>query len=654
MNEEDIVKAARDRMAESVDADQENRERAYEDLKFLTGDQWPQDVREEREADGKITLTINRLPQFVRQVTGDIRKMNPAINILPGDTETSEDTADIVEGLVRYIQYKSDASSVYEQTAEMAAAASIGWFRALTDYESDTSFNQEILIKRIRSPFSVYCDPAAEEATRSDARYVFITETMPQADFKEEYPNARAIDVEHDGLTDGLRHWAKDGHIVVAEYYWKEPVTREIALLEDGTTREFVKGESDEGVVQTRTVNTHRLMWAKVTGHEVLEGPIEQPSRDIPVFAVTGEEWDLGDKVYRSSVNRFAKDSQMMYNFMSSASAEYVALQPKAPYIGTVKQFEGLEGLWKEANNKNQAFLPYKPDEKAPGAPQRAAPPISSSGIANEIAKAGEDMKATTGIYDAGLGNRSNESSGVAIRQRQMESDVATSIYSDNMAKAIAQCGRVIVQMIPKIYDTRRAQTIIGKDDQQEVVTINDAIFEDGQQVTVNDLTIGTYEVRVDVGPNYSTLRQETADSMMQFAEKFPALGAAVADLIADAQEWPNRDQFVERIRKTLPPGMRDQQNLTPEEQQMAMQAAQQAEQQAQLQAAAQQIEMRKASAEVAEAEADAQKADFEAQEQGLNLMVQTGQLNAEISRLIQQEVARALFVERNARMGII
>ena len=144
MNNDDILDKARARMSNAIDADRDNRAEALADFEALSGHQWPDDIRQEREADNRPCLTVNRLPQFVRQVTGDLRNMNPAINIVPGDADSSEDTAEIIEGLVRQIQYKWDARSVYEHAAEQAAQCGMGYFRVRADYESDTTFNQEI------------------------------------------------------------------------------------------------------------------------------------------------------------------------------------------------------------------------------------------------------------------------------------------------------------------------------------------------------------------------------------------------------------------------------------------------------------------------------------------------------------------------------
>lgn len=655
MKHDELLKLARTRMSEAIDADLENRGRDMDDLEKLIGNQWPDNIRAEREADSKPCLTINRLPQFVRQVTGDIRRMNPAINVSPSDDEATEEVAEIMEGLIRRIEYRSDASSVYEQTAESAAACSIGWFRVLNDWEDDKSFSQEIRIKRIRNPFSVYVDPAAEMPTREDADYLFITEQMKRETFEANWPDKKMVDAEHDGTTDGLEHWHEHDNVIVAEYYWKEENERELLMLVDGSTifaDEAQREIPEEHIARTRKVKGHKVMWAKVSGEDVLEGPEEVPCQYIPVVAVTGEEWHVGENVYRSSVIRFAKDAQQMYNYFRSSAAEMVTLQPKAPYVGTLKQFQGLEDYWQNANSKNYSFLPYNPDEKAPGAPQRQQPPVSSQGLTQEAMTAAEDMKSTTGIYDAGLGNRSNENSGVAIRQRQMESDVSTSIYTDNMAKAIAHCGRILLSMIPYIYDTARNLRIISKDESEKEIAVNQVTMQDGIEMPVNDLTVGVYDLRVSVGPNYSTRRQETQEGMLEFIRVVPGAAQFIGDLVAKAMDWPDADIIAERLEKALPPGMKNPADMSPEEQQaMQAQMQQQAAQQ-QAMAQAQAIEMRKTGAEAMEAEADAEKARYEATEKQLELALNSGALNAAIAQMVQQQVARVLMGSTMAPQG--
>lgn len=625
MTDDDIISAARKRAKLAADADQYNREAALDDMRNLTGEQWPEDVRSLREGQNRPCLTINRLPQFLRQVTGDLRNTNPAIKIIPGDMQASKETAEVIEGIVRQIQYESDATSIYERAGESAAACSMGYFRVLTDYVDDQSFDQKICIRSIENPFSVYFDPTARKSTREDAGWCLITEIMTEEDFKEAYPDKPITDVESDGRGDGLEFWRSSGDVIVAEYFWKEPQTKTIMQLPGGQVVE----NAPKGLGKTRTVTYDKIMWAKVSGSDVLEGPQEFPGKHIPVIAVMGEELHTGDRIYRSSVIRFAKDPQRLYNYWRSAQTEMIALQPKAPYLVTGKQVAGVESIWEQANDSNRPYLPYTADANAPGAPQRAMPPVPSSGMMQEVGLAADDMKATTGIYDAGLGQHSSEKSGVAIRQRQLESDVSTSIYSDNMAKAVAHCGRVIVSMIPKIYDTQRVLAVIGQDDTHGMAEVNKLMMSEDGPIVMNSLTAGKYDVRVAVGPNYSTKRQETAESMMQFVQAFPAAAQVAGDLIAGAMDWPDADKIADRLKKMLPPGMVEvddpQQQAAAQQQAMAAQQQQQ-QQQAMAQNAAM-LQLRELNAKADKSESDAMKAKFDAEKARLELAAMSGQL---------------------------
>jgi hypothetical protein len=614
VKKDDIIKEARERLDRAHEADRDNRERSADDLNFVVGEHWDEEDRTKRELEGKFCLTINAMPQYVRQVTGQIRSMNPAINVMPADGAASPEIAEIYEGLIRQIEYASDASSVYESAGELAAACGIGHFRILADYEDGETFDQCIRLERIPNPFAVYWDPAARMPTRSDAEWCFITTAMEKEAFKAQYPDARSVDVSVDGTPANLVQWVQGEKVIIAEYFWKDYETYKLHMLADGrTVRQLAEGEVAE---RTRDVREPVIRWVKMSGVEVLEGPEVFPSKYLPVIAVTGEEWSLGETLYRSSVIRYAKDPARIYNYAASTQAEVIALQPKAPFVGTVKQFTGLEKFWNEANKANRPYLPYNPDEKAPGAPQRQTPPVSSEGLLTQMQLAIEDMKRTTGIYDAAIGARSNETSGVAIDARKEESQNATSIYADNVVKAVTQAGRVLVDMIPRIYDAERTIRILKPDDEEELVAVNQIFMVTTPQgigyKVQNDLGAGKYDVRVSVGPNYSTRRQESAEGMLAFMQAVPQAASLTADLVAKAQDWPDADQFAERLKKALPPGVADDETQ-PDVQAMVQQQTQQMMPQL-MEQVMQSAEARKAEAEVAEAEADAMKAQAEAQ----------------------------------------
>ena len=391
-----------------------------------------------------------------------------------------------------------------------------------------------------------------------------------------------------------------------------------------------------------RTVKKPKVMWAKISGVDVLEGPREFPCSYIPIIAVTGEEWHLGEETYRSSVIRFAKDPQRQFNYAASTDAEVTALQPKAPYMVTTTQIAGLEDYWAEAGRANRPYLPYNPDPEA-GMPQRVQPPVASQALQIQMQMAAENIKRTTGIYDASLGARSNETSGRAILARKEESQNATSIYADNMVKAIRHTGTILVDMIPRIYDTQRMVRVLGEDGQEKMETINQLMMTAEGPMAVNDMSVGKYDVNVSVGPSYSAKREQTQAGLDSLLSNYPEARQVLGDLYVDSLEWEHADRAAERLRKMLPPGIAEESNeeMTPEQQQAKQMQAQQAQQQAAMQQEAQEIAKAKAIAEVKEAEAKARKAEAEAQKIEFEVAAMQGGVRDLVERAVT-ETARA------------
>lgn len=624
---DDLLKTAVARIEDAYSADQIHRERAEDDLKFAIGEgQWREVDRQARQREGRPCLTMNRMPQFIRRVTAQIRALNPSIKVTAGDNEASEEMAAIIEGLIRQIEADCDAPSIYEGAAESAAACSIGHWRILTRYCEGLTFDQEIVIEPIRNPFAVFFDPFAKEATRSDARFAFIAEDMPKEAFQEQYPKAKLSDITDNNTPAGAQLWARGEKVTVAEYYWIEDREIEIGLTDMG---QIIRNpRPPENFIARRTVKEPALKWAKITRDDVLEGPLDVPGRYIPVVAVTGEEWHIGEQTYRSSVVRFAKDAQVLYNYSRSVGAEVMGAQTRAPWLVTAKQIAGVKEVWDGANSANLPYLPYTPDGAAPP-PQRIQPAVQSGAVLSEIQMASEDMKATTGIYDASLGAKSNETSGVAIAQRQQESEASNSAYADNMVKAIRHTGRIIIDMIPSVYDAQRVIRILGENDEEKQVVINQIMTEAGQQRTLNSTRSGKYNVRVGVGPTYQSKREESASGMMDFMRAVPQAAPLMADLIAGMQDWPQADKLAERLKKVLPPGLAgdDDEQDPMAMQQRAMQAQQQ-QQAMQAQQEAASLDLQERQAKARQAMAQAAKAEAEAEKARIELALTMGQLN--------------------------
>lgn len=541
-----------------------NRREAETDLRFLKGDHWDARVRQVRESDGRPCLTINKLPTFLHQITNDLRQNKPAIKASAVDDQADVETAEVVQGLIRHIEYDSNASACYITAGTYAAACGFGFWRLVTDYESEDSFDQCIKFDRIRNQFSVYMGPH-KEVDGSDMRRCLLAVDMPRDEFRNEYPKADMTGADWMAQSGNDRAgWITDSTIRVAEYYRIECEPQKLCMLADGSVA--WKDEVPEGaqVLRERDSERRKTMWYKLTATEVLE-ETEVPCRWIPVFAVIGSEIDINGEVTLAGVIRHARDPSYMYDLWMSSATEEVALRPKIPYIGAEGQFEGHENKWRHANQRNYPYLEYKPvtlDGQLAPAPARQPMADIPAGALQMAMHAADNVKATTGIFDASLGARGNETSGKAIVARQREGDVANYHIVDNLISAIKHCGRCIVDMIPRIYDTARIVRILGEDETPKPVAINQPVVEQSDDLqavarVVNDLTVGKYDITVSMGPSYSTMRQEAADAMVQFGQAWPKLMDIAGDKVVRAMDWPGADDIAERIAKTIPPEIR-------------------------------------------------------------------------------------------------
>ena len=569
--ENEIMDLARERRKTCIDAESKTRSESHDDLRFAKGDQWPENVRKFRETDptgARPCLTVNKTGKFIRQVVNDSRQNSPAIYVFPVGDGSDKGTARIFNGMIRDCEQRTDAEVAYDTAIESAARIGEGYFRLISRYIEDSpnvnsknAFEQEIAYQRIRDPFTVHVDPAAIDPAGADAKFAFIDSWMPEKEFKNKYGDAKMAGLDSRGLGEYAPHWIKDGNILVADYYSVEKdQPRTMAMLSNGSLvylEELAEPPNPDEIVAMRKVSVARCVMRRVSGNSVLEKTI-WPCRYIPVFRVIGEEFEVDGDVYYQGLVRPMKDSARMYNYWISTATEKGALETKAPYIGAEGQFEGHESQWKNANRVPFAYLEYKPvdiDGNLAPPPQRNTTSFAGAADVQMAQIASEDMKDTAGVFNAGLGQSGNEKSGRAIYARQRESDTSTFHYIDNLGRAIRHCGRVLVDVLPKYYNKEKIVRIVGEDDTDEMVTINGSKKkEDGALERINDITIGRYDVRVNIGPSYTTRRIESADMMMQFFSAVPQAGQAAGDLLAKAMDWPGADAIAERLKKTLPP----------------------------------------------------------------------------------------------------
>lgn len=589
----EFLAKACERFKQAAEAESQIRRESLDDLRFSIGEQWPGLIKASRQLDKRPCLTINRLPQFFRQVTNEQRQARPAIQINPvGDGATIE-TAETLQGIVRHIERNSEAEIGYDHAFEMMVRIGFGYFRVVTDYVQDGSFEQEIQIKRIKNPFTVYFDPNCSDPDYSDAKWAFVIEDVPRETFKEQFPHSEAATLaEFASVGDRAPGWLSKETVRIAEYFYVTEERKTLYQLDDG--RKVFSLPEGAMAVSEREQVVRRVNWAKITALDILDENI-WPGRWIPIIPVLGDDMDVDGKRHLSGLVRNAKDAQRMSNYWKSAATEVIALAPRNPHVGVEGQFEGHEEKWREANVRNYAYLEYKAvsvsGQPAPR-PQRQTfePPIQA--MVMMIRDADNDLKATTGIYDASLGESGPETSGKAILARQKQSDVANLNYSDNMARSIRFAGKIILDLIPKIYDVPRIQRIVNPDNSVKYVVIHrgaeqaqaaQGMLSDSVK-RIFDIGVGRYDVTVSVGASYQSKRMEAATSMIEFIKAFPQSGAVIADLLAKNMDWPGSQQIADRLKKMLPPNLQEGEDGDPR---MELQKAK-----AQLQALSQQHEL--------------------------------------------------------------
>ena len=608
-----VLATARSRLDMAISALSESREDEIDDLKFYAGSpdnhwQWPADVLATRGAvqgqtiNARPCLTINKLPQHVRQVTNDQRQNRPTGKVIPADDKADIDVAEVFNGMVRHIEYISDADVAYDTACENQVSYGEGYIRILTEYCDDNTFDQDIKIGRVRNSFSVYMDPTIQDPCGADAKWCFVTEDISKADYQRMYPDSAPITtLQTLGVGDqNLSQWLNEDTIRIADYYYVD-YDKGTLNLYPGNATAFEGTPEDKQLrdiygkpKKTRQSDRPRIKYCKINGYEILEER-EWAGKYIPIVRIVGNEFEVDGRLYVSGLVRNAKDAQRMYNYWVSQEAEMLALAPKAPFIGYGGQFEGYENQWKTANTTNWPYLEVNPDV-TDGAgvtlplPQRAQPPMASSGLLQAKAGASEDIKASTGQYNASLGMTSNERSGKAIMARQREGDVGTYHYGDNQARGVRYLTRQLIDLIPKIYDTQRIARIIGEDGEASMVKIDPMQAEPVKKIVdqngividkIYNPGVGKYDVVATTGPGYATKRQEALDAMGQLLQGNPQLWSVAGDLFVKNMDWPGAQEMAKRFAKTIDPKLMEDGDKPPE-----LQAAEQ-----QIQAMGQEME---------------------------------------------------------------
>ena len=581
MSDDPRISAAMKLLRTVAEADSSNRREALEDLKFSAGDQWPVELQNSRNLEARPCLTINKVDAYVRQICNQQRQQRPRIKVHPTNTQADAKVAEVLEGICRHIEVNSNADAVYDHAFEYAVRMGWGYWRIVTDYVREDSFEQEIFIQSIDNPFTVYFDPHSMAADGSDAEHCLVTSVMPKSEFREMYPDA------DDGsgflarsTGDANAEWIMREDIRVAEYFHFERKADQLLLLSDGT-RVFASEAPSEDVmlqdgiyiVARRPSMKKQLKWCKLTALQVLEER-DLDGRYIPVVPVYGMRMTIEDKRKKMGMVRFAKDPQRMYNFWRTSMTESVALAPKAKWLLAEGQDEGHENEWAQANTRSAPVLRYKQTDiegRTAPPPQRLQPEPPPQGVLAAAESVAFDLQTVIGIMDPSQ-LPSGNISGKALSGQQQQIDMTNFHFYDNLTRSIRHTGKIILDLVPYVYSEQRVMRIIGADGQPDLVTINERIPDMmGAYKVLNDVTVGEFDVVMDTGPGYQSKRMQAVEAMLPLLGANQELFKAAGDLIFRNMDFPGADVIADRLAAMNPLAQIDEKSDIPPQVQMQL-----------------------------------------------------------------------------------
>lgn len=561
------------------EADSNNRSEALEDLKFAAGDQWPVEIQNSRTLEARPCLTINKIDPYCRQVINNIRQQRPRIKAHGMNNEADAKLAQIITGITRHIEVQSDADQAYDNATDYAVRMGWGFWRVVTDYVREDSFDQEIYIKQITNPFTVYFDPNSIAPDGSDAEKCLITEVISKEAFHKQYPDADdGSGFYQRGTGDDDAEWIMREDIRIAEYFYTKRIKTKLLLLQDGSKVYEDEFDGDKAeIVSSRPTIKKEIHWCKLTGMEVLEEGV-WAGKYIPVVPVYGQQYVVENKRKKYGLVRMAKDPQRMYNFWTTSFTESVALAPKAKWMMAEGQDEGHETEWANANVQAYPLLRYKQKDiegKDAPPPQRLQPEPPPDGIITALGSVNQDLMSVLGIFDPSQLDQGNIS-GKAINGQQQQADMSNFHFYDNLTRSIRWTGKIILDLIPKIYDAERVMRIIGEDGKPEIVTLNQkSVDEMGVETILNDVTVGEYDVVMETGPGFNSKRQEAVASMMPLLSQNEQLFQIAGDLVFRNMDFPGAETIADRLAAANPLAQIDEKSDVPPQIQMQLAQAQ-------------------------------------------------------------------------------
>lgn len=575
-----VIMEAKGRWDRCSEWESPSRERFIDDLRFANGDsdngyQWPNAIRRSREVDSRPCLTMNIIRQHNLQISNQARKNKSSIKIVPQGNGATIESAQVFKSIIRRVEDISSAQDIYTLARNFQIDAGIGYWRVVTRYASEDTFDQDIYFEPVNDPLSVYMDPDMKLKDGSDANYAFIFDNMPLDIFNEQWPQYRDV-VGQNALSvgSGDSDWISKDYVRVCEYFRKVGIEDTlISFVYQGVRKQILKSKlpanmrsiMKDPLTKTRPVQRQQIEWYLIAGNEIIDSSI-WAGKYIPIVRVVGEETTIDGILDRKGHTRYMKDSQRMFNYNASSQVEFVALQTKTPYVASAQAIEEYESMWNTANTANHSVLIYNgvddSGQQIPP-PERSQPPTSSPAYQQGMDTAFSQMMMTSGQWQNSMGMQGNERTGAAIQGRQAQSETAVFHFQDNYESALIFTGKILIDLIPKIYDTRRVIMIQAENDADMEIVIDpqaQKAFQQEQQETeqavlsIFNPNVGDYAIAPSAGPSYGSKQQETREAMTLILTQAPQLVPIIGDILLSSMEFDKALEAAQRLKRLVPP----------------------------------------------------------------------------------------------------
>lgn len=563
-----FMQEARDRFREAENGLEHVIDNAKIDLEMIDGEgQWEPKVLQFRENQGLSVVTENMFPSYINKVEGEFRQNLPQVDVVAVDNKADPATARILAGMIRNIQYQSQANMIHAEAFLMAVSSGFGAWRVHTDFQGPMSFNKEIVIRPIENHLAVRWDLTSKKFDTSDKKWTQIHGAMSKNAYKDKYPKADIVDFQQAKGTDYEGWFMSDGSVRICEYWYIKEQEKTILLLSNGEV--IFKDDFDKAmflsggklsVVDERKTEIPQVYTSIISGAGILEGPFKWPGIYIPIPICFGRKMNIQGKIRLKSLVRDARQTQRMHNYLKSSMVQSVVMQGKAPYMGTTAQFAGKQEEWKAALQGDLPFVTYNHDPNNPTMPQRQSPAMSSQGHSELLALNNAAMMDIIGMHQADLGIKSNEKSGKAILARAQQGSTGSFVFVDNFRHTMEFEGRITLDLVPKTYDTKQMVRIIGIDGKEGFAQLyEEGRSPNGMPIIKANPNVGKYDCRIKTGISYLTQKEQERDAMIEVMRSLgpgsPVVGLIVPEMIK-TMDWSNSDNLYKAMIAMLPPNI--------------------------------------------------------------------------------------------------